>query len=200
MSGKRVEQLRAQGERTRERLLEVARSALASDSGTSLNAIAKTAGVGIGTLYRHFATREDLVFAIYLDEVEELVASADDLAAELDPAAALRAWLDHYAQFVMAKAGLVDALRTASVHGRFSEEAYPPVTQAIERLLRGGSEAGAFRSDYDADDLLLATNGLYVLDPDADWAPRAKSLFDLIVAGLRPPGPAAGSAQPKASV
>ncbi|MEU3983956.1 TetR/AcrR family transcriptional regulator [Streptomyces sp. NPDC026672] len=185
MSGKRVEQLHAQGERTRARLLEVAREAFAADGAVSLNAVAKAAGVGIGTLYRHFPTREELVFELYRHEVHQLAASADELLAVSEPAVALRDWLDGYARYVMAKAGLVRALRGAATHGRFVQEAYGPVAAAIDRLLAANERAGTVRPGFTADDVLLAVDGLYNLDPDSDWPPRAARLFDLVVTGLR---------------
>ncbi len=161
---------------------------MAGDSAASLNAIARTAGVGIGTLYRHFPTREDLVFQLYRHEVDEPANAADELLAQLEPADALRRWLDRYAEFVMAKAGLVDALRDTPVHGHFAREAYQPVTAAIDRLLAAGERAGTVSPGVTADDLLLAVDGIYNLDPDSDWQPRTARLFDLVTAGLRPAG------------
>ncbi len=188
MTNKRVEQLHAQAARTRSRLLEVTQAAFALDSTASLNAIAKGAGVGIGTLYRHFPTREDLVFELYRGEVQELADAADNLLATQAPAEALRLWLDRYADYVMAKAGLVDALRAStSVHGRFAQEAYGPVAAAIDRLIAANVSSGAIRAGFSADDLLLATDGLYNLDPAGDWRPRAARLFDLVVAGMATP-------------
>ncbi|MGW6745514.1 TetR/AcrR family transcriptional regulator [Streptomyces sp. NPDC055025] len=188
MGGKRVEQLHAQGERTRARLLEVAREEFAGDGGVSLNAVAKAAGVGIGTLYRHFPTREELVFELYRHEVHQLAAAADELLGQMRPTAALRAWLDRYADYVMTKAGLVQALRGASVHGSFAQEAYGPVAGAIGRLIAANERAGTMRAGFGPDDVLLAVDGLYNLDPEGDWRPRAARLFDLVVAGLRDQG------------
>jgi AcrR family transcriptional regulator len=186
VSNERVEQLHAQAARTRSHLLEVAGVALSTDSAVSLNAIAKSAGVGIGTLYRHFPTREDLVFELYRGEVRELAGAADALLGELAPGEALRRWLDRYADYVMAKAGLVSALRTGTtVHGRLAQQAYAPVSAAIERLLAANRGIGGVRTGFTADDLLLATDGLYNLDPAGDWRPRAARLFDLVLAGLR---------------
>ncbi|MFD9701477.1 TetR/AcrR family transcriptional regulator [Lentzea sp. NPDC059081] len=186
LSGKRAEQLRAQGERTRERLVEVAREALAADGTVSLNAIARAANVGIGTLYRHFPAREDLVFELYRHEVDHLALTADDLLASAEPFAALRGWFDRYAQYVMTKAGLVQALRTASTHGQFAQVAYGPVSAAIGRLIEANERAGTIRAGYTADDVLLALDGLYNLDPHSEWAPRAERLFTLVADGLRP--------------
>ena len=84
------------------------------------------------------------------------------------------------------KAGLLEALRSGSAHGRFAQEAYRPVTEAISRLLAAGEAAGTIRPGYTPDDLLLATDGLYRLDPRSDWHAPAGKLFDLVIAGLRP--------------
>lgn len=185
-AGKRVEQLRAQGERTRIRLVEVARGEIEKDASVSLTAIARAAGVGIGTLYRHFPTREELVLELYRHDVDKLAAAAEDLLRASAPADALRLWLDKYAQFVMAKAGLVQALRSSSAHMRFAQEAYQPVAAAITSILTAGERTHVFRAGLTADDLLLATDGLYRLDPESDWRPRASRLFELVMAGLRP--------------
>ena len=166
--------------------MEVAREALAADSAVSLNAIARAANVGIGTLYRHFPTRADLVFELYRHEVDHLALAADVLLASAEPFAAVRGWLDHYARYVTTKAGLVQALHSASAHGQFAQVAYGPVSAAIGRLIEANEKAGTIRPGYTADDVLLALDGLYNLDPHGDWAPRAERLFTLIADGLRP--------------
>lgn len=188
MPTKRVEQLLAQGERTRARLVEVARDAFAESGEVSLNSIAKRAGVGIGTLYRHFPTREDLVFELYRQEVHQLADAATDLLETSEPLEAFRAWLDRFAQYAMTKAGLVDALRTATTRSRFATEAYGPVTQALAVLLAANEEAGTIRGGVTPDDVLLAVAGLYQLDPAGEWQPRAERLLDFVLGGLRPRG------------
>ncbi len=104
----------------------------------------------------------------------------------MGPLAALRSWLDEYAAFVMAKAGLTEALRAGTAHSQLSQEAYGPVTRAIEVLLLSNEAAGAIRHGFTADDVLLAIDGVYNLDPASEWQPRVARLFDLVVAGLRP--------------
>ncbi|HWO66254.1 MAG TPA: hypothetical protein VNO31_40100, partial [Umezawaea sp.] len=135
---------------------------------------------------------------LYRHEVDHLVASADQLRATQEPFAALRGWFDHYAQFVMAKAGLVHALRSSSTHGQFAQMAYGPVAGAVNRLIAANDEAGTIRAGMTADDLLLALDGLYNLDPDSDWSPRASRLFTLVADGLRPPVDRTGSVVPPA--
>jgi AcrR family transcriptional regulator len=186
VTSKRVGQLQDQAVRTRERLLEVARAAFAESSDTSLNSIAKTSRVGIGTLYRHFPTREDLVFSVYRDEVQQLCDTAAELLAANEPILAFRLWLDRLAQNAMTKAGLVDALRTSGVHTRFANEAYAPVVQAIGLLLDANEQTGTLKAGITADDVLLAVAGLYQLDPAGDWQPQAARLLDFVVAGMSP--------------
>jgi AcrR family transcriptional regulator len=188
VTSKRVEQLQAQAARTRGRLLEVARTAFAESGEASLNSIAKTAGVGIGTVYRHFPSREDLVFAVYRDEVKQLSEAAGALLVENEPLVAFRAWLDRFAQYSMTKAGLVDALRSSSSHSRFYGEAYGPVVEAIGVLLDANEVAGTLEAGITPDDVLLAVAGLYQLDSGGDWQPRAARLLDFVVAGMRRQG------------
>lgn len=152
----------------------------------TLTTIARAAEIGIGTLYRHFPTREDLVFELYRHDMDELATAADELLSSLGRQSALHAWLHRYAQFVKAKAGLLEALRSGSAHERFAQEAYRPVTEAISRLLAAGARAVTVRSGYTPADLLLATDGLYRLDPHSDWHTPADKLFDLVMAALRP--------------
>ena len=185
MSTKRVEQLQAQGVRTRALLLETARQAFSESSEVSLNSIAKQAGVGIGTLYRHFPAREDLVFELYRGEVRQLPVAARDLLAGGDPLEAFRLWLDRFASYAMTKAGLLGALRTATAHGRFAQEGRGPVTEALNLLLDANREAGTLRPDLTPEDVLMAVAGLYQLDPAGDWEPRAQRLLELDLCGLR---------------
>ncbi|MFL1382051.1 TetR/AcrR family transcriptional regulator [Nocardiopsis protaetiae] len=184
MSTKRVEQLHAQGVRTRAHLLETAREAFSTCSDASLNSIAKKAGVGIGTLYRHFPTREDLIFELYRSEVQQMAQAADDLLDEQSPLDAFRMWLQRFARYAMTKAGLIGALQSATSHGRFAQEARGPLTAALGRLLEANRAAGTLRPDLEPDDVLLAIAGLYQLDPEGDWEPRAKRILELVCLGL----------------
>lgn len=196
MSTKRVEQLHAQGVRTRAHLLETAREAFSACSDASLNSIAKKAGVGIGTLYRHFPTREDLIFELYRAEVQQMAQAADDLLAEHPPLHAFKLWLARFARYAMTKAGLIGALQSATSRGRFAQEARGPLTSALQRLLDANRAAGTLRADLEPDDVLLAIAGLYQLDPAGDWEPRAERILELVCLGLcrretAPPGGAA---------
>src|ERR1700733_7610400 len=106
-----VKRPRADAERNRARLLDAAKAAFSSGQAPSLEQIARAAGVGIGTLYRHFPTREALVEALYRKELADLCASVNDLLATCPPDRALRAWMDRFADYVAAKREMADALR-----------------------------------------------------------------------------------------
>src|SRR6185312_1176153 len=110
---------RADATRNRDRLLQVAREAFAAADGpVSLEGVARAAGVGIGTLYRHFPTREALVEAVYAAELDDVTGSVAGLLERLPPDAALRAWMGRYAGFAAAKRGMVDTLRAGWASGR----------------------------------------------------------------------------------
>jgi AcrR family transcriptional regulator len=178
---------RADAQANYERILAVALEALTADPDASLNSIAKAAGVGAGTLYRHFPTRDHLVLATYRHEVQELVDAAEALAAsDRGPADALRAWFDRAAQYGMTKAGLKAALDVAAGSVPFDRDAtHVALRGAIELLLKRGQEAGELRAEVTPDDVLLAIGFLWRLDPASDWRPQAERLLDLIAAGLR---------------
>ncbi|MEU9352076.1 TetR/AcrR family transcriptional regulator [Streptomyces griseoloalbus] len=183
---------RADAQRNRERILEVALAELTRSADTPLSVIAKKAGVGQGTFYRNFPSREALVLEIYRHEVRQVADSAARLLSTREPDRALREWMDDLARFAMAKAGLADAIRQAtSGPGSPAKPGYSAVTEASELLLHACEEAGLIRPGVTADDFFLAIGGLWQIDPDGDWQPRAARLLDLIMDGLRAgaPGP-----------
>jgi AcrR family transcriptional regulator len=175
---------RADAQKNRDRILEVARDALAVSSDASLNSIAKKAGVGPGTLYRHFPTREALVLAVYRHDVQQLVDSAPVLLEEHPPLDALRLWFDRLAYYGRIKHGLADVLHAATSDGLVGET-YGPVIGAITLLLRACEEAGSIRSGLDPDDVLLMLGFLWRIDASGDWEARANRMLDLVVDGLR---------------
>ncbi|GGW93432.1 TetR family transcriptional regulator [Streptomyces malachitofuscus] len=178
--------LRADAQRNRERILEVAVAELTRSADTPLSVIAKKACVGQGTFYRNFPSREALVLEIYRYEMQQVADSAAELLQNREPDRALREWMDRLARFAMTKAGLADAIRQAtSGPGSPEKPAHSPVTEAAGHLLRRCEEAGAIRPGVTADDLILAMGGLWQLDPAGDWQPRAARLLDLIMDGLR---------------
>ncbi|GAB1331023.1 TetR/AcrR family transcriptional regulator [Streptomyces sp. NPDC093260] len=188
---------RSDAQRNRESILEAAVAELTRCADAPLSLIAKKAGVGQGTLYRNFPSREALVLEIYRHEVQQVADSAVQLLASLEPDRALREWMDRLARFAMTKAGLADAIRQAtSAPGSPGKPGNRPVTEAAELLLRAGEEAGTVRPGVTGDDFLLAIAGIWQLDPHSDWQPRAARLLDLVMDGLRAGAPAARTARP----
>jgi AcrR family transcriptional regulator len=178
--------LRADAQRNRERLLEVAARVFAqAGPDVTLEAIAKEAGVGIGTLYRHFPTREALVDAAYRNELARLCDSVDDLLAELPHDKALRAWMDHFVDYMTTKRGMGDALRALVASGGdpFSESRVR-LTDAVETLLQAGIAAGVLRSDIQPDDVLLSLSGVSLATADPAQREQAGRLLDLLMDGL----------------
>lgn len=174
--------VRADAQRNRDRLLAVAAAAFASDGPVVLESIAKTAGVGIGTLYRHFPNREALIEAVYRAELEEVSASAGTLLETLPPVLALRRWMDRYAEFVAAKRGMAESLRAM-----FESGAVAPATTresivgAVSQLLAAGAADGSLRADARADDVVSGLLGIFLASGSADQTER---LLDLLVDGL----------------
>lgn len=181
---------RSDAQRNRERILKVALAELARSADVPLSAIAKKAGVGQGTFYRNFPSREALVLEVHRQAVQQLVDDASELLRAVEPDRALRAWLDHLARYATAKAGLADALRRATAAtGASAKPGSALLVSAIERLLTANRDAGTVRPDVTADDLVLAIAGVWQLDPEGDWEPCATRLFDLVMRGLRTGAP-----------
>ncbi|MEU9112681.1 TetR/AcrR family transcriptional regulator [Streptomyces sp. NPDC048483] len=184
--------LRSDAQRNRERILEVALTELTHSADAPLSAIAKKAGVGQGTFYRNFPSREALVLEVYRHEVQQVSDTAAQLLETRTPDQALREWMDRLAQYAMAKAGLADAMcRATSAHGSLVALGRGPVTSAITLLLRANEKAGTIRPGVTADDFLLAIAGLWQIDPHGDWQSRAGRLLDLVMDGLRAGAPRA---------
>jgi AcrR family transcriptional regulator len=178
------DELRADAQQNRERLLEAARTALAASPDASLNSIAKAAGVGPGTLYRHFPNREALVLAVYRQEIQALVDLAPALIAKHPPLVALRLWFDRLAHYGRIKHGLADVLHAAMTDGVYGET-YGPMVGAIDRLLRACEAAGKIGPGADAEDVLLLMGFLWRIEPGREGEARAKRLLDLVIAGLK---------------
>ncbi len=178
---------RADAIRNRERVLEAAK-AVFSQGGpeASLEAVAKRAGVGIGTLYRHFPTREALYEAVYWREVEQLVDLAKHLETEIDPVEALRRWLRAGLEFMATKKGMAAALATAA-HGSSELVAYSldRLTWAVGEPLRRAAAAGEIRADIDPEDLLRALVGMCYAHDGTAWQAKVLRLIDVLIDGLR---------------
>lgn len=155
-----------------------------------LDAIARAAGVG--TLYRHFPTREALVEALYAAELDEVVSSASALLAELEPPAALRAWMTRYAEFFRIKRGMSDTLRAGWASDSIATPATRErITATIAELLSSGAEAGSLRSDVEPDDVTMMLLGVFLSTTAIDSPERTGPLLDLLVDATAS-GPGAG--------
>jgi AcrR family transcriptional regulator len=189
------ELLRADAQQNRDRLIEVAREALAASADASLNSIAKRAGVGAGTLYRHLPTREALVLAVYRYDVQQLADAAPALLADHPPLTAMRLWFDRLARDGRINHGLADALQSATTDGP-AAEVYGPVTGAIAQLLAACEQAGCIRPGLGPDDLLLLLGFLWRAGEGDGAAARASRLLGLVMDGLRTGAPATAVPRP----
>jgi AcrR family transcriptional regulator len=182
-----VRKLRADAERNRVRLLETAKAAFAEKgSAASLDEIARAAGVGAGTLYRHFPTRDALVAAVYRNETEQLVAAADRLAEKHAPVMALRGWLLLFVDYMATKHGMYEALN--SIVGGPSDlysASTAQVKQAMAKLVERAVGSGDVRLDLDPLDLLRALAGVANLSSGPDGKQAAKRMVDILIAGIR---------------
>ena len=179
---------RADAIRNRERVLEAAK-AVFSQGGpeASLEAVARCAGVGIGTLYRHFPTREALYEAVYRREVEQLVELAKHLVeTKITPVEALRRWLRAGVEFMATKKGMAAALAMAA-HGSSELVAYSldRLTWAVGELLRRAAAAGEIRADIDPEDLLRALVGMCYAHDGTGWQAKVLRLVEVFIDGLR---------------
>jgi AcrR family transcriptional regulator len=178
---------RADAIRNRERVLEAAKAVFsAGGADASLEAVAKQAGVGIGTLYRHFPTREDLFEAVYRREVEQLGDLAGQLKGEAEPVDALRRWMHSTVEFVATKKGMLAALQLAA-YGSPELHAYTfdRLTKAVGALLARAVAAGEIRADISAEDVLRALIGMCYLHDQPGWQTSVLRLVDVFVDGLR---------------
>jgi AcrR family transcriptional regulator len=181
---------RADAEVNRARILKAAHAALEESGDASMQSIAKRAGIGQGTLYRHFPTREALVLEVHRRDVTDLVDAAPRLLKDHPPAAALRAWLDRLAEYGLIKRGLAGAFHAAT-HQQLAEEGYAPVIGAINLLLQAGKRDGSIRTDIDGAELLLLVGFLWSPDADPDREARVRHMLDLVMDALRVPAGAA---------
>lgn len=175
---------RSDAQANRARILEVAREALTEDGSASLNSIAKRAGVGPGTLYRHFPTREALVLAVYRDQVQRLVDWASELLEQQPALMALRQWFEELAAYIRIKRGLGDAL-SATNHDAITNETYTPVIDTIATILAAGERDGSIRRGLDPDDVLLMMGCVWRTPPGPEGAAQAERLLDLLIDSFR---------------
>jgi AcrR family transcriptional regulator len=182
-----VRKPRADAARNRERVLEAAKIVFsAGGADASLEAVARRAGVGIGTLYRHFPTREALYEAVYRREVEQLGDLAEELKNGPKPVDALRRWLRSTVEFVATKKGMMAALALAA-HGSPELNSYSRdrLTKAVGALLDRAVAAGEIRSDVSPEDLVRALIGMCLMHDQPGWQSTVSRLLDVFVDGLR---------------
>jgi AcrR family transcriptional regulator len=181
---------RADAERNRERILEVAKDAFTRfGADASLDDIAKQAGVGPGTLYRHFPAREELLQAVYRSELEKLAAAEQKFAQTMPPIEALRAWLLLLVDGIAAKQLIAPALNTLlGDPKKVFEASYAQVHEALRALVKRAIRSGDMRKDLDPLDLLRALVGVANVATSPDWQQSAKRLVDILITGSRPNG------------
>jgi AcrR family transcriptional regulator len=173
--------LRADARHNHDLLLDEAARAFAREgTQTSLKAIARAAGVGIGTLYRRFPTREALVEAVYHNEVARLCDAAADLLATLPPADALRAWMEQFVDFMAAKNGMGESLRAVLVSEDDRLHTRDLLRDAIATLL----DNGPVRGGVTPDDVLMGLGGITLIASAEDQRALATRLIDLLLNGL----------------
>ena len=178
---------RADAERNRARLLEAAKEAFASGSTpVTLEQVARDAGVGIGTLYRHFPTREALVEALYRKELADLCAAADGLLATRSPERALRAWMDLFADYVAAKREMAETLRAVFAAGTVTVSgAREELTVAVATMLDAGVADGTLRDDVRPEDVVAMVVGAFTATSLAGGQEQRARMFDLLVDAVR---------------
>jgi AcrR family transcriptional regulator len=178
---------RADAVRNRERVLEAAKAVFsAGGADASLEAVARRAGVGIGTLYRHFPTRESLFEAVYRREVQQLGGFAEQLKNEAEPVEALRRWLRSNVEFVATKKGMSAALALAAHKpSELTAYSFDRLTKAVGALLDRAVAAGEIRTDIGPEDVLRALVGMCYMHDQPGWQSTVLRLLDVFVDGLR---------------
>ncbi|MCO5968236.1 TetR/AcrR family transcriptional regulator [Actinoallomurus soli] len=174
---------RADAQRNRERILQAARDLVHEPGELKLNAVAKACGIGQGTLYRHFPTREDLLVEVYRHEVEDLVAAAPRLLETHQPLDALAAWFDRVAAYARVKRDVFAAVEAATWRD-LAAHSLGPIGEAVELLLAAGRSVGSVRADAEARDVIVLISWLSRLD-DAELDARGARLLSILVDGLR---------------
>lgn len=180
---------RADCARNRQLLIDAAKAGYAEVGlNVCLEDIARRAGVGIGTLYRHFPTREAVVEAVYRHEVEQLASVVPQLLARATPGEALHQWMHLFIDYIATKRIIAPSLaavsaRSTTLHASCVEL----ITEAISTLVKHATDSGEVRNDIDPPDLLRAMVGVSYGNPDAGWEASARRLIDIIMDGLRHP-------------
>jgi AcrR family transcriptional regulator len=179
---------RTDAQRNRERILEVAKGAFTRfGANASLDDIATEAGVGPGTLYRHFPTRDALIEGVYRTEVEKLAAAERKFAETMSAMEALRAWMLLFVDYIATKKIIAPALNAAvGGHSKVIEASHAPIHEAIHALVERAIKSGDIRKDLDPFDLLRALIGVAYMSASPDWQQSARRLVDILIIGSRP--------------
>jgi AcrR family transcriptional regulator len=182
-----IRPLRADAQRNRDKLLSAATAAFAEEGEeVALETIAAHAGVGIGTLYRHFPSREALVAAAYRNEVDALCAAAADLVGSLPADQALRAWAERFADYIATKRAMGDALRSvAGSDSPLFAETRERILRALHLLLEAGAASGTLRADVDPRDVMRVIHAIWYLPDCPEWRADVGRMLDLVIDGLR---------------
>lgn len=175
---------RLDAQRNRDRILATARKLLGEPGDLRLNAVAKASGVGQGTLYRHFPTREALLAAVYERDIDDLIAAAPALLATHPPLKALSAWFERVTAYARIKRDVFAALE-AGTWRDLADHSLGPIGDAIEMLLEAGRAEGSIRPDIQARDIIILISWLNKLEDD-ELDTRAPVLLTVLVDGLRP--------------
>jgi AcrR family transcriptional regulator len=185
---KSVRKPRSDAQRNRERILEVAKQVFTCrGADASMGEIARRAKIGPGTLYRHFATRDDLLATVYITEVEKLAAAQKKLSAELPPIEALRAWLLVFIDYIAAKKIIAPALNAmAGGPSRVFQQTTQVMEEAAHALASHAIASGDLRPDVDPIDLMRALYGLSTAGNADDWPAKARKFVDILLQGSRP--------------
>lgn len=186
-TGKSSRRPRSDGERNRLRLIDAAKRVFAENGAdVGLDHVARDAGLSIATLYRHFPTRDELISAVYQQEVTALIEAADELMCKREPVAALREWLTLFVEFLDAKHGMAAAMDTLiggpePIYSKTPHRLDVPVKALVSR----GVETGVFRDDIEPHDLLRALSGVAHVRPSENWKQQADRMVDLLLGGLQ---------------
>ena len=179
---------RSDAQLNRGRILEVAKEAFSrSGANASLDDIAKEAGVGAGTLYRHFPTRDTLIEAVYRTEVEKLAAAERKFAESMPPIEALRAWMLLFVDYIATKQIIAPALQSfVGDRSKLFEGSRAQVQGAMDALVKRAIKSGKMRADIEPFDLLRALIGVSHVASGPDWQQSARRLVDILITGSRP--------------
>ncbi|MFF1604339.1 TetR/AcrR family transcriptional regulator [Streptomyces mirabilis] len=183
--------LRADAQRNREKILDAAVRVFTEEGlDAHFERIAKEAGVGTGTLYRNFPTREALIEAAYRNEVARLCEAVPGLLATMPPREALRAWTRRFIDYATAKLGMADALRAVVASGTNPyAESHELIQAALTSLMNAGTAAGTIRTDISPTDMFAALAGIALTSASPAQREQAERLLDLTLDGLRPTRP-----------